>query len=91
MSTNLKQVTATGQVVAGPVLLKSVTLTAGSDAASVVIDDSTDGTGTDRLTLKAAANASAVWASPDAEGVYFGTAIHVTLTGTNPAVTVEYE
>jgi hypothetical protein len=84
---NLVQVGSTGDAVDHEAVLHSVVLTAGSDAASVAVRD---GTGTDVLmTLKAAANASAVWEASD-PGVFLGTGAHVTLTGTGPTVAVEY-
>jgi hypothetical protein len=77
---NLKGIDATGNVVSGPVVLHSVTLTAGSNAATLVVRD---GSGTDpKLTLKAATGETVGWVS--SKGVLFGSAVHATLTGTNP-------
>lgn len=91
MASNLKQRTTTGAFVTGDYRLKSVVLAAGSDAATLVIDDSTDGSATDLLKLTAAANTVAVWTAADPEGVMFGTAIHGTFTGTSPAASIEYD
>ncbi len=86
MST-LYEADATGDVVARDCMLHSVTLTGGSDAATIVIRDAS---GTDPvLTLKAAANASVEWRSGAKEGVFFGAAVHATLTGTAPLAYVE--
>lgn len=91
MASRLKKVTATGKIIDGPVRLKSVVLAAGSDAATAIIDDSTDGAGTDLLKLVAPAGDTAVWTSGDKHGVYLGTAAYTTLTGTGPHLTIEYE
>lgn len=91
MASRLKQIAASAKVADGNLWLKSITLTAGADAASVVIDDSTDGSGTDLLTLKAAAGTSATWRSGDRQGPFFWAALYATITGTSPAVVFEYE
>jgi len=91
MASKLSQVAASAKVADGRVWLKSITLAAGADAASVVVDDSTDGSGSDLLTLKAAAGTTATWRSGDKQGVFFGTALYAAITGTAPAVSFEYE
>lgn len=83
---NLLEATSTGTAVPTPSVLHSVVLTAGSDAASIVLRDASGGPAL--LTLKAAANASAVWQS--SKGVFFGTEIHTTFTGTSPLAYIEY-
>lgn len=89
MARDLKEVSATGDVTTGvPVYLHSLVLTAGSDAATVVIKDGSSGSA--RLTLKAAANTSTSWRCGDPKGVLFSTAIHATLTGTGPVADVEF-
>lgn len=91
MASNLARRTTTGAFVSGDARLKSVVLTAGSDVATLTIDDSTDGAGADLLALKAAANTSVAWTAADPQGVLFATAIHGTLAGTGPSATIEYE
>lgn len=87
-ATIVKAVAATGDITTKDAWLRSVTLTGGSDAATAVVRAGGSG-GTVILTLKAAA---ATTAPPALFGRAFcGTGIHVTLTGTAPAVTVEYE
>lgn len=90
MARDLKQITATGDVIAGRAYLHSVTLSGGA-----ATDDTTlevrDGSGTSvRLTLKALALTTRVWTAGDQEGVYFATAIHATVTGTAPKASFEF-
>lgn len=86
---DLKQVTATGDVVAGPVVLRSVVLTPdGTNAATLAVRD--DSGGAVRLTLQCpGAGPSVVWAS-GAGGALFSTAVHATLTGTGAVASFEY-
>ncbi len=91
MAARLKQISASGKVADGPLWLKGIVLTAGSDAATLAVDDSTDGSGTDQLTLKAATGASAVWTTGDRDGVFIKTALYGTLTGTGPVASFEFE
>lgn len=91
MAARIEQASATAKIQDGPLWLKSVLLTAGIDAASVTIEDTTGGGGTDLITLKAAANSSVQWRSGDRQGVWFKTAIHATFTGTTPFASFEYE
>lgn len=84
-----KVVTETGAVKAAPGRVGAISLAAGSDAATVVIDDSTDGSGTAKWKLAAIANAGDSISFP--EPLLFGTGIYATLTGTGPAVSVSYE
>jgi hypothetical protein len=80
-------VTVTGAVKGSRGALASVVLTAGIDAASVVLDDSADGSGAKLCTLKAAANTTAVWtpAMPQAFSL-----LYATVTGTTPEITIQY-
>ena len=87
----LVQRSTDGAAVSGRVRPKSGVLAGGSDAATVAVEDSTDGGGTDVLTLKSPANDSRAWVSSDPDGVIFETGVHVDVTGTDPTVTVEYE
>lgn len=92
MSTKLERITSTALVEAGPVFLKSVVLTPAAAKSTVVIEDSAAGSGTALLSLQAAADgASAVWQSPDSEGVLFSAGIYATLAGTGAAVSIEFE
>jgi hypothetical protein len=87
-ATQIKAVAATGDITTANAYLRSVVLTGGSDAATVVVRAGGSG-GTVILTLKAA---TATTAPPAVFGrAYCGSGIHVTVTGTAPAVTVEYE
>lgn len=82
MARDLKQVAATGNIVAGDAWLHAVTVTA---TASAVVEIR-DGVGTAvRLTLAALTGTSATWTASDPEGVFFTSAIHATVvsgTGT---------
>lgn len=91
MASNLKSATATGALISGDARLKSAALMGGSAAATLVLDDSTDGTGTVELRLAAGIGTTAVWTAADPEGVLFGTGIYATLTGAGAAVSIEYE
>lgn len=88
---NISHVTAATQVVATSrrCHLLAVYLTAGSDAATVVIKNG-DSSGTTIATLKAAANTSAPPFVVHDGGVPCG-GIYVDVTGTSPAVMVEYD
>ncbi len=87
---SLKQVAATGDVATGAdgYQLFSVTVSAAADAASCVIKDTSSGSAI--LTVKAAIGTTATWRAGDPRGVFVGTTIHATVTGTAPAVDVEY-
>lgn len=84
-----KVLTSSGAVKSGAGRVAAISLAAGSDAATVIIDDSTDGNGTDRWKLAAAAGAGDSISFP--EPLLFGTGIYASLTGTGPAVSVSYE
>ena len=82
-----KEISSTGDVTTkDSSILWSVALTAGSDAASLVVKDGSGGT--TRLTLKAAANTSV--SHQFVKGVLFESGIHGTLTGTSPVADFEY-
>jgi hypothetical protein len=70
----------------GPGVLHSLTLTGGSDAATVVLGDEVATAGDSIVALAAAAGAS-VCAVLD---VAFGVGLYATITGTAPKVTVAY-
>jgi len=81
--------TTSGLVVTGNTRLSSIILTAGSDAASVAVDDSSDGSGSVLATLKAAANTTEIFTITQ-PGVKAATGLYATLTGTSPKAYVIY-
>lgn len=87
-ATKIIAVAATADITTGNAYLRSVVLTGGSDAATVVVRAGGSG-GTVILTLKAAINTTA----PQAVfgRLYCGSGIHVTVTGTAAAISVEFE
>lgn len=90
MASNLKRVTATGNVVTYGGYLKSIILVAAAAAAD--LDVRLDGaSGSIALTLAAVIEGSAVWHSPDSKGVLFPGALHATLTGAGSIATFEIE
>jgi len=91
VATRLKAVAATAKIADGPLFLKSLTLTGGSDAATVLVQDTAAGGGTDVIKLAAAAGVVANWVSGDADGVLFSVGLYVTVAGTTPSVCAEYE
>lgn len=91
MATRLERATATANLQSGPLWLRSVVLQGGSANSTVLIQDTTDGSGSNIFGLAALANDSAVWHSTDKNGVYFKAGLYATLAGTGAAVTVEYE
>lgn len=79
--------TTDGAVKATSGLLVSVVLTAGSDAATVILYDDPDSTdGNKVVTLKVAANTSVVFAP--ATPVAFGRGLYADLSGTDPVIYV---
>jgi len=80
--------TATGDVTTASAYIKNVVLTASSDTATVVVKAG-GSSGTQILKLSAVANTSAN--SGDLHDSYCASGIHVTLTGTSPAVSVIWE
>lgn len=87
-ATQIKAVAATADITTANAYLHSVVLTGGSDAATVVVRAGGSG-GTVILTLKAAINTTA---PPAVFGrAYCAAGIHVTVTGTAAAISVEFE
>lgn len=80
MARDLKQVTATGDVVTGPVYLHSVALASTAAGGSVVVRDGSGGAA--RLTLRAGTDGTAVWVAGSRPGVLFGSSLHATVAGT---------
>lgn len=85
----LKSVTATGDVTTVTSHLHSVVLTAGSDAATLVVKEGGSG-GTTILTLAAATGDTVAWHAGDSDGVQCTGGIHATTTGTGEAASFEY-
>jgi hypothetical protein len=77
---------ASALIKTGPGVVHSITLTGGSDAATVVLGDEVATGGDAIITLAAGAGAS-VCAVLD---VAYGVGIYATITGTAPSVTVAY-
>lgn len=84
---NIKNVTATGDVTTATAALFSVTLTGGSDAATLTVKAGGSG-GTTILVVKAAASTTV--AVPLNAGVPCSGGIHATLTGTAPSAAFVY-
>lgn len=84
-----KNLTSSGAVKSAGGFVYGISLAAGSDAATVILDDSTDGSGTDKWKLAAPAGGGDSVSFP--EPLKFDTGIYATLTGTDPAVSVAYE
>lgn len=82
----IKQLDATGDVTTASTYLRSVSLTAGSDAATATVKVGGSG-GTTVLTVKAAANSTVDVPVHDA---YCSGGVHVTLAGTGPVATFVY-
>lgn len=86
----LKEISATGDVATGADMYRlfSVTVSAGADAASAVIRDTSGGN--PLVTVKAPIQGTVTWRCGDPDGVIIGTTIHATVTGTSPAIAIEY-
>ena len=81
--------TTSSALLTGDYIISKVILNGGSAASSVILDDSTDGTGTSKLKLKALANDSNVVNIP--EGIRFSTGVYATLDGSGAEVYVYYK
>lgn len=79
----IKQLSATGDVTTTDTFLRSVVLTAGSDAATLTVKAGGSG-GTTVLTVKAVASTTVEVACHDAS---CGGGVHATLAGTGPVAT----
>ncbi len=83
------EITADGAVNAAPGALCGVALTAGSDAATLIIYDNPAAASGDKLiTLKAAANTSVAY-SPS-QPINASKGLYADITGTGPAAYVAY-
>lgn len=85
-TSQIQQLSATGDVTTRDTFLRAVVLAAGSDAATATVREGGSG-GTVRLTVKAAANTTEIVPLPD---VQFSEGVHVTLAGTGPVVSFCY-
>jgi hypothetical protein len=88
MSSQIKQVAATGDITTVSTYLKAVSLTGGSDAATLTVKAGGSG-GTTILVLKAATATSVVFA--DLHDADCSGGVHATLAGTAPSATFVYE
>ena len=73
------KVTANGLAMTGHVRVNSITLMGGSTAATITLNDSTNGTGNDMGGVKCAANTSD---ESTLHGQSFNTGVYATITGT---------
>lgn len=83
---NIKHVTATGDITTASSYLRGVVLSGGADAATAVIKAG-GSSGTTILTVKAAIATTVPVSLPD---VLCSGGIHVTITGTTPPCAVIY-
>jgi hypothetical protein len=91
-TTVIEEATATGDIQAGPVNLRSVTLSsalAGSGPGKLEIRDGA--AGTVLMTLTVAQDATALWTSSDEVGIPFSTTIHATISGLGPGIVASFE
>jgi len=85
------EITATGLVYTGPVVVKQVHVcTDGTNDATAVLDDSVDGSGTDKLEVQCDAATEKTKHTPPLN-IDFIDGVYVTLTGTGASVFVDLE
>jgi len=72
------KVTSTGVVLSSKCYVKGVTIVATSATSSIVLNDSTDGTGTDKGGAKSVANESK---DSNLHGAEFATGLYATISG----------
>lgn len=90
MASKFVQVSATGQVVTGTCYVKSAVLAPAAAAASVIFNNGTSLTGTNKNTLTAPANGnSSNWHCGDSDGVYCAAGLYATLSGAGAVATFE--
>ena len=82
---------STGKVLDGPVRVKAIILSSGGATASAILDDSTDGSGTKKVTLKQATNNDSKSAFFGEKGIQFTNGVYLTLTGTGAVCDIIYE
>lgn len=81
-----RKVIASGQVKTGPGKLFTVTLTAGADAATLILYDNTSGSGTELCNIKCPAGDSRHF--DFGGGIDFSIGINAAITGTGPVAIV---
>lgn len=81
------RLTADGLIHTGPGSIDSVLLTAGSDAAKIIIYDNTSAAGTVIATLKAVLETSIQWTP---RGHVFSKGAYAAITGTSPEAVIVY-
>ncbi len=82
-----KRLTGNGLVHTGPGSIDSVLLTAGTDAAKLIIYDNTEASGTIIATLKAVLETTVEWTP---RGHVFGKGASAAITGTTPEAVIVY-
>ena len=82
---------STGKVLDGPVRVKAVILSSGSAAASAIFDDSTDGSGDKKITIKQPTNNDSRVVYFGERGISFVSGVYLTLTGTGAICDIIYE
>jgi hypothetical protein len=88
-NSRLIRVNATGLVIAGPVRLLSISLHAAAVVATLAVQDTVAGGGTDCLSLACIINDSRQWTA--GESVYFGKGIYATIGGAAASASFEIE
>lgn len=84
---NLTEVSADATVSSNPAIVHSVTITGGSNQATVELRDG-GASGTKKLTLKGASNET--HSHTFGEGAEFFTDVHATISGTDPLASIEW-
>lgn len=88
-TSQIKQVTATGDVTTDDAHVRAVVLTNGSDAATLTVKAGGSG-GTTVLTLKVGSATAAESVSVNLHDAFCANGIHATLAGTSPTATFVY-
>lgn len=88
-ASNIKRVTATGDVTTADAYLRSVSLANGSDAATLTVRAGGSG-GTVVLVLKVGSATAGEAVSTDLFDAFCADGVHATLTGTSPSATFVY-
>ena len=80
--------TTSENIYSSAAVVSMVILVGGSDASSVILDDSLDGSGIEKIELKALANDSKIASFTSSTGIRFSNGIYSTITGTDAVVFV---